>query len=459
MRQKTFLKLAWQDPVQVLSGLTGDAMVVALLSDGTSDRGRWSYIGAEPSAVMIVAEADQNDPFSALDDFIGPLVSLGPTSMGGIGEADLPPFQGGVMGLAAYELGARAEPVALARAVGWPDIICGRYDSLLAFDHHAQTLWAVGSSGDLQAAAKAAAKAKAWLARPQKPALDQVLAACLTPVMSAEQYEAAVASVIAKIAAGEIFQANIARGWTGTLSPSAHPIDLVYRLAKQSPAPFSGYMGWPGQALVSNSPERFIQIIPGSPRRVQTRPIKGTTPRDADQAADRALAEALSQSTKDRAENLMIVDLMRNDLSRVCRPGSVQVPELFRVESFVNVHHLVSTVEGELLPHIGAGQVLGATYPPGSISGAPKVQAMQVIAGLEPARGPYCGSLFWAGYDGGFDSSVLIRTTAFVQGPDGWRFHTQAGAGIVADSQPISERLETETKISAIAMALTGEPT
>lgn len=171
------------------------------------------------------------------------------------------------------------------------------------------------------------------------------------------------------------------------------------------------------------------------------------------------MAANLAESLKDRAENLMIVDLMRNDLARVCVPGTVRTPELFEVETFTNVHHLVSTVVGELVEGVDAGEVLRATYPPGSISGAPKVQAMRVISQLESPRGPYCGVLFWAGFEGGFDSSVLIRTVALVEDAEGWSFEVRAGAGIVADSDPASERLETEHKISAIRAALTeGEP-
>ena len=448
MRHKTLEKCGWRDPVQVLTGLTGRDLVVGLLSDGVGQRGRWSYIAAEPSKILQIAPGDPGDAFAALDACLGPLDA--PQSAPDLG---LPPFQGGLVGLASYELGARAEPVVLPRAEPWPDVICGRYDGLLAFDHHDQVVWAIGVGAQSKALA---AKAAAWLDLPPRPGFEPVLAAPLVPIMSADAYEAAVAKVIAKIADGEIFQANIARSWQGRLANGAHPLDLLQRLNVQSPAPFAGYMAFGDLALVSNSPERFLQIQPGNPRRVEARPIKGTIGRGRNEAEDHGQVEILTQSAKDRAENLMIVDLMRNDLARVCRPGSVAVPSLFAIETFANLHHLVSTVVGEVLPDLGVGAVLRATYPPGSITGAPKVQAMQVIAGLEPPRGPYCGSLFWAGYEGGFDSSVLIRTTAFVRDAGGWAFQTHAGAGIVADSDPVSERRETQTKISAIALALSG---
>jgi para-aminobenzoate synthetase component 1 len=195
---------------------------------------------------------------------------------------------------------------------------------------------------------------------------------------------------------------------------------------------------------------------------IETRPIKGTRPRGADRAEDAVMIAELSASAKDRAENLMIVDLMRNDLARVSPPGSVAAPELFKVETFANVHHLVSTVTAKLAPGLTAADLLRAAFPPGSITGAPKVQAMKVIAELETPRGPYCGSLFWAGVDGAFESSVLIRTVGLEQdGPGqdkgGWRLEARAGAGIVADSDPHAERLETEAKFAALRRALLEE--
>jgi len=448
MRHKTLIKRDWHDPVQVLSGLSQQGLVIALLSDGSPARGRWSYLAAEPAEVLHIAPSDQRDAFMALDALLGPRNDA-PFDQ----DPDLPPFQGGLLGLASYEFGARAEPVSLGRDKDWPDLICGRFDGLLAFDHQERVVWAIGVGPKCKEHAE---RALAWLGLPSRPEFSGTLAEPLVPILPAKAYEDSVAQVIEKIAAGEIFQANIARGWKGRLRSDAQPIDLLRRLVNESPAPFAGYLAWNTLALVSNSPERFLHIRQGSSRRIEARPIKGTIGRGSDLVHDQAQIESLKHSLKDRAENLMIVDLMRNDLARVCRAGSVAVPDLFAVETFVNVHHLVSTVVGEVLPGIDLGAVLRATYPPGSITGAPKVQAMQVIAGLEAPRGPYCGSLFWAGYDGAMDSSVLIRTTAFVRDEEGWGFKTHAGAGIVADSDPVAERRETETKISAIAKALSG---
>jgi para-aminobenzoate synthetase component 1 len=210
--------------------------------------------------------------------------------------------------------------------------------------------------------------------------------------------------------------------------------------------------------LVSNSPERFVQVTPqGEVLIAETRPIKGTVARGATPEEDARMVSALAASQKDRAENLMIVDLMRNDLARVGTPGTVRVPALFAVERFANVSHLVSTVTATLAPGKTALDLLAAAFPPGSITGAPKVQAMKVIAQLEPPRGPFFGAMFWAGFDGAFDSNVLIRTAAFAQDRDGWRFEARAGGGIVADSDPVGERRETEAKIAAVLGALGGD--
>jgi para-aminobenzoate synthetase component 1 len=239
------------------------------------------------------------------------------------------------------------------------------------------------------------------------------------------------------------------------LAPEARPIDLMSRLAASSPAPFAAYLRLSDRAIVSNSPERFLKVARRDGALVaETQPIKGTAPRGATPVEDAALAAGLEASLKDRAENLMIVDLMRNDLSRVCTPGEVAAPELFRLASFTNVHHLVSTVTGGLAPGRGAVDLLRAAFPPGSITGAPKVQAMKLIAQLEGARGPFFGAMGWIGCDGSMDSNVLIRTAAFIQDQRGWRVEARAGAGIVADSDPHAERRETEAKIAALAAAL-----
>jgi para-aminobenzoate synthetase component 1 len=239
-----------------------------------------------------------------------------------------------------------------------------------------------------------------------------------------------VADVVDRIAAGELFQANIARAWGGRLEAGRDPFEVFARLSGERGAAYGAFWRLGQRALVSNSPELFLTFDPASGR-IETRPIKGTRPRDADPARDAELAADLVFSAKDRAENLMIVDLMRNDLARAGVPGSVRVERLFEVESHPTVHHLVSTVTATVRYGVCAADVLEATFPPGSITGAPKHQAMKVIAGL-------------------------IRTASFELDADGWRFRALAGAGIVADSDPRAEREETEAKIRALKEALTG---
>ncbi len=445
MDHVAIIELPWRDPLDAARPFAEEDYALLL-----ADPDGWSYLARRPDRILRITPDDPIDAFAALAQGVDGY---------GAWRADGPPFQGGWAGLIAYEFGARAEPVTLPRHPDWPHLDCGLYRALLAFHGPERRVLAVGrGDGPAQAQARAE-EAAGWLdvASPPTPSDDGLLAEGLEP-SSASDYEDKVAQVVARIAAGEIFQANIARRWTGRLAAGRTPYALFERLGRDSPAPFAGYLRLEGRAVVSNSPERFIQVDPRLGPRALTQPIKGTRPRSVDAASDQAQADALLADPKDRAENLMIVDLMRNDLARVSTPGGVMVPSLFALESYANVHHLVSTVTAGLLAGVGLADVLKAAFPPGSITGAPKVQAMKVIAALEPPRGPYCGCLFWAGFDGGMDSSVLIRTVACVRDDAGWRIEAGAGAGIVADSQPLQERRETETKIDAILKALTGAP-
>ena len=451
MRHVAIEPRPWRAPAEVLSAFGTEAGTCAFLSGGEGPRARWSYVLRAPDAQLRIGRSDPRDAFAELAALLG---ERGDRHPGG------PPFQGGIAGLAGYELGDRVEGLGLAEhGDGWPDLAVCRYPALLAFDHQEKRVLAIGRGADGAAARTRALGAADWLAAPARAAAKGPLTTGFTAETGAATYEDAVAQVVRRIHEGEIFQANIARVWGGVMVEDTGPYDLLARLVGESPAPFAGWLHLGDLALVSNSPERFVTVT-GDDFRIETRPIKGTRPRGADAALDRALADELLASDKDRAENLMIVDLMRNDLARVSPAGSVATPELFAVESFANVHHLVSTVTARLAPGLTAIDLLRAAFPPGSVTGAPKVQAMKIIAELEPPRGPYCGSLFWAGVDGAFDSSVLIRTAAFARGrdrggSDGWRVEARAGAGIVADSDPRAERLETEAKIGALVRALT----
>ena len=432
----------WVPPLHVAAGLGELKGRLALLSDGAPDA-RWSYVAAEPVAIERISK-DQGDPFSRIATLLGERSEP---------EPGAPPFTGGVVGLAAYDLAA-PEAALGGDNEGWPDLTLARYEAVLAFDHRKRRVIAVGRGAEEREARAAAERASAWIVSARAPrGMCRPLADAFAPERSAQAYIDAVADVVLRIAAGEIFQANIARAWSGMLVPEAAPFDLFACMAGASPAPYAAFWELDDHVLVSNSPESFLSLRDG---RITARPIKGTRRRGASPEEDAALKTELLASAKDRAENLMIVDLMRNDLSRVCAPGSVTVPMLFDLQTFANVHHLVSTVQGRLTPGAGPADVMAATFPPGSITGAPKHQAMQVIARHETARGPWCGSLFTAGFDGSLEASVLIRTVALHRTGGRWRFRTLAGAGIVADSDPDAELAETEAKIAAIRGALIG---
>ena len=422
--------VTWREPLAVAAGVANRDGALCLLSDPTQP-GRRSFVAVEPDVMQVLQRVD------------GPLFDR-------VRAAGL---EHGVVGLAAYDAGARTATG--DRPAVWPDLILARYPAMLVFDHEAKTVQAVGRGVDAASAEAACARAEAWLAEAIEPQMPEAPSDNLEPQAGPEAYRAAVAEVVARIAAGDLFQANIARGWTGRLKAEVDPFDVFLRLAAGGGSAFGAFWRIGDRALASNSPELFLTWNPEDAR-VETRPIKGTRPRRSDPVADAAEAEALSASAKDRAENLMIVDLMRNDLSRVCVPGSVQVERLFEIERLPTVHHLVSTVTGALKPGLGAADLLEATFPPGSITGAPKHQAMKVIAALEPPRGAWCGSLFLLDDRGGLTASVLIRTAAFERGSDGWTWRAQAGAGIVADSDPQAELEETEVKFSALRRALIG---
>ncbi len=450
MRRIAMLKAPWREPLGVLAASADRDFAMGFLSDGADARGRWSYVLAEPEATLTIWPGDRRNPFVAMAALLGEAAANAP---------DGPPFQGGLAGLLGYDLGARLEAAGHQGHPQWPDAVCGLYLELLAFDHQTRQVFAIGRG---RTEAQAEARARRALGRleaaPELPEPAPAIAEGFEVLTPGEDYEASVAAVVGRIAAGEIFQANIARAWGGRLLAGRRPFDLLRRLAGASPAPFAAYLKLPGRAVVSNSPERFVSVRAKGALDVETRPIKGTRPRGAGTEADEALKRELLACEKDRAENLMIVDLMRNDLSRVCPAGTVAVTELFKVETFANVHHLVSTVTGRLAPGLASLDLMRSAFPPGSITGAPKIQAIKVIADYEGPRGPYCGSMFWAGLDGGGDSSVLIRTVAFLEADGGWRFEARAGAGIVADSDPHLERLETEAKIDAIRRAFTDGP-
>jgi para-aminobenzoate synthetase component 1 len=356
------------------------------------------------------------------------------------------------------------------------DIVLGVYDWVLAWDHAAARAWLIstGIPETTPTARRGRAEARAAAVR-DRLAADVPISARNTPDAAGapadvapsfpveggwwdprlgirssflrDGYLQAVQRVREYIYAGDIFQTNLSQRFDAPL-PEA-PWTLYRRLRERNPAPFAAFMEVPGATVLSASPERFLHVDVSG--RVETRPIKGTRPRGLGPEHDAALGQALTESAKDRAENLMIVDLMRNDLSRVCAPGTVRVPELFALERYATVHHLVSTVVGELAPGADALDLLRAAFPGGSITGAPKVRAMEIIAELEPSRrGVYCGSIGYWSLTGELDTNIAIRTAVARYG----RVYFNAGGAVVADSVPDEEYRETLDKARGIIDAL-----
>lgn len=421
----------------------------------------WAYVLAEPSQTVTIRRGDLA-PGRAPHAFahLAQRIADWAASNGWTGPAPARPapacpvpFIGGAAGMFAYDLAHDLERIPETRAADLdaPVLAVGLYDAVLAIPSDGGSAWLI-SPWD-SAAARAGRDRLRALASRAAPLPAPAATPCPAPVSNFTRpaYEAAVARVVGMIHAGDIFQANIAQRFETALPEGVTPFDIYRRLAGSAPAPFAQIAALPGMTVVSSSPERFLRC--DARGHVTAEPIKGTRPRGATPQADRALARELAASAKDRAENVMIVDLLRNDLSRVCADHSVDVEALCALRSFSNVHHLVSTVCGRLRPGTGPLDLLAAAFPGGSITGAPKPQAMTVIAGTEPdPRGPYCGALGWIGLDGAMDTSIAIRTLTI----EGGRVRFHAGGGIVAGSEPAAEYEETLTKASAMRRALCG---
>jgi para-aminobenzoate synthetase component 1 len=426
--------------------------------------GRYSYLTADPWRVLRSKGATE-DPFALLENTLRHLHMAA--------QPGLPPFQGGAAGYLSYDLCHHLErlPSPPFDDLDLPDLCLGLYDWTLAWDHTLGRTW-LFSTGLPEEGSRRAARAEERAAavrrrlagppverRCQSPGGARATALKthavagwpgVTSTFSREDYLRGVERVREYIRAGDIFQVNLSQRFEATLPGPA--FDLYVRLRERNPAPFAGYFDIGETVVVSASPERFLLL---SGDRVETRPIKGTSPRGWTPRHDSAIGTALAESEKDRAENVMIVDLLRNDLSKVCRDHTVEVPELCRIERYATVHHLVSTVVGQLRPGTGAVDLLRATWPGGSITGAPKVRAMEIIAELEPTRrGVYTGSLGFLSFGGAMDTNIAIRTFVVKEG----RAYFQAGGGIVSDSEPEREYEETLDKARGMVAALDHDP-
>ncbi|WP_404465771.1 aminodeoxychorismate synthase component I [Vreelandella aquamarina] len=355
-------------------------------------------------------------------------------------ESELP-FLGGLMGYWSYDLGRNQAyiPSQHSSVTQLPLARLGLFDWCITLDHIKEQAWFIGSEARHQ-------QVMAWLSGPSAPRVPFKLTQPFSAELSQAAYTERFNAVQRYIRAGDCYQINLAQRFSARYEGDEWQAYLQLREA--TPTPFSGFMAWGRQAVLSLSPERFIQSRDGL---VETRPIKGTRPRGKTPEEDRALADDLLSSTKDRAENVMIVDLLRNDLGRVCVPGSIRVPQLCQLESYPNVHHLVSVVQGQLASQHTPLSLLTAAFPGGSITGAPKIRAMQIIDELEPCqRSVYCGSLGYIDVRGSMDTSIAIRTMV----ADGGDLHVWGGGGLVADSQADEEYTETLDKIRHLIGAL-----
>jgi para-aminobenzoate synthetase component 1 len=435
---------------------------LALLESARPGRNsRWTYLTADPVAVL-EAPAAGPDPFAVARRLLSRLDGTP------IVPADAPRFLGGLVGFLGYDLGHVLErlPTLAIDDQGMPPLRLGLHDWVVAWDRRTGHAWLAGRAldGDTRRLARRLDDVHARLTIPsgsaEKPAdsaLDPDGPFVFTSSLSRQAYEAGVTTIRGHIERGDIYQANLTRRLETPFD--ADPWQPYRRLRTGDPSLFAAYLdlgpspetGSP-RALLSASPEPFLSV--DAEGIVASDPIKGTRPRGRDRAEDRALACELLASAKDRAENVMIVDVLRNDLGRVCVPGSVRVPRLCRLERTAAVQHLVSTVTGRLSYGRDAFDLLAASFPGGSITGAPKIRAMDILERLEPVRrGPYTGALGWVGPDGAMQTSILIRT--FVA--DGRRLTLHVGGGITWGSDPAAEWDETVAKAHGPLGAIGGE--
>ncbi|MDW6093055.1 aminodeoxychorismate synthase component I [Vibrio rhizosphaerae] len=357
-------------------------------------------------------------------------------------EITVLPFVGGALGYFAYDLGRRIEqlPAQAVQDIPLPEMAVGIYTWALVVDHQQQTAALVGIGTDA---------AEQWLDAQQTTEQSPFhLTSDWQANMTEHEYHDKINAIHDYLGAGDCYQVNLTQrfqaGYTGS------EWQAYQRLEHENRAPFSAYLRIEDGVILSISPERFLHYkVPV----IETKPIKGTMPRSADQALDQQYAQTLAASEKNQSENLMIVDLLRNDIGRVAKPGSVHVPHLFAIESFPAVHHLVSTIKAELDARYTSADLLRACFPGGSITGAPKIRAMEIIEELEPQRrSVYCGSIGYISRDGQMDTSITIRTLIATN----QQLYVWAGGGIVADSEPASEYQETFDKLSRILPVLSS---
>ncbi len=412
-----------------------------------SRQGRYDILSADPVRTLVTrgerteivtpgagARHSTDDPFQLLREALGPPKER----IAGV------PFSGGAIGYFSYDLGRRIErmPVIAEDLEHLPEMAAGIYDWALVVDHQERRSRLVGGNrARLERFRRLLLGGGEPAANAPPPRPYRVLGEVCSN-MTHDEYLAALKRIKRYILDGDCYQVNFAQRFSVAAEGDTWQ---AYQVLRQlNAAPFAAYLNTPHCQVLSSSPERFLQVRDG---RVETKPIKGTAPRGRDPIEDMMLAEMLKDSLKDRAENLMIVDLLRNDIGKVCATGTVEVPALFTLESYARVHHLVSTVRGRLDRGQDALSLMRACFPGGSITGAPKLRSMEIIEELEPhRRGIYCGSIGYVGFDGDMDSNIAIRTLVHADGIS----RLWAGGGIVADSDPEAEYRETYHKAAAL---------
>ena len=438
-----------QTPVSAFLKLREPTQPSFLLESAEQGRvGRYSFIGVRPRTVLRWSLGDPGDPYA-----------LAAAELRRFRAAPLPglPFAGGAVGMFAYDLVRTVEPLGEPNPdpVGLPDLALMLTDSIVVFDHLKRTTTVVANvytdddlEGSYRQAVETIAEVRWRLARPLPipPHSDARPAPAFESNMSREQFEGMVSRIVEYIFAGDAFQVVPSQRWSAPVPVEAFSI---YRgLRAVNPSPYMYFLDFGDFEIAGASPEPLITV---SGRRVSTRPIAGTRPRQATALQDAAMAKDLLADEKERAEHVMLVDLGRNDLGRVCEYGSVQVESFMAVENYSHVMHIVSNVIGELRPGVGALDALRSVLPAGTLSGAPKVRAMQIIDELEPVkRGGYGGAIGWASYTGELDTCIHIRTVVIKDGVA----HIQAGGGTVADAKPDYEFRESEAKARAVREAI-----
>lgn len=446
-----------EDTSRLFAPLAGQPWAVFLDSGGLRNtQARYDLIASEPMATLVtrdgrteIRRADGSISRST-EAPIGLLQSL--LKQYRIDGLDTLPFPGGALGYFAYDLGRSLErlPTVARDQDRLPEMAVGLYDWALVVDHQERRSWLVGCGFDPRTAARWPKLVAQFSHAPTEVSRSPFRATgAIESNMSRQQYADAFHQIQRYILAGDCYQVNLAQRFS--VATEGDPWLAYQRLRELNPAPFSAYLNTPGAQLLCSSPERFLLLRDGV---AETRPIKGTLPRGAVPQEDNALKQRLLESKKDRAENLMIVDLLRNDLGKNSTLGSVKVNELFGLESYATVHHLVSTISSRLAPGRDAVDLLRGCFPGGSITGTPKLRAMEIIEQLEPdRRGAYCGSIGYIGFDGNMDSNIAIRTMVHIDG----RMRFWAGGGLVADSVLDTEYQETFHKAKAMLQLLQSE--